>query len=641
MKDLFHYVNGAWIEKHEIPADRSIDGTFHALRDRAEADVHELLEASDGRPGKLYDAYMDVDAIEAAGMTPLDEDLDKLTVENIDALATALGELDRLGVSAPLAFWVTRDSGGGSDIAVPYLVQSGLGLPDEAYYREEAHAETLKAYRTHVAEMLALLDASRLQGLRPEDAAERIVNLETEIAAGHWDVVQTRDAVKTYNPTSIEELPAIIRRLLAGAGLDHGAAIAMMPSYIEHLAGLLRQDRLSDWQLWGTWHILHARANLLPPAVGAKDFEFYGTRLAGTPQQRDRWKRAVSLCESLIGHEVGVLFSQKHFPESSKQEMLVLVDHLIEAYRERISNLSWMSEATRQRALEKLGTFKAKIGYPDNPRTYEGLVIKGDLMEDVRNACANLHDYELAKIGNPDDRDEWLMTAQTVNACYNPMVNDITFPAAILRPPFYDPQADLAENYGAIGAVIGHEIGHGFDDQGSRYDGQGNLNSWWEDSDREAFTKLTDKLAEQFDGLVPTVLQENGIESKGVNGQFTLGENIGDLGGLGIAVIAYRNHLAEQGIDLADAPTAHFEAEDFPGGDFTGLQRLFLAWARVWRCKVRPELVAQLLAIDPHSPNEFRCNIIAQNIKEFYEAFPEVTEDSPMWLDPKDRVEIW
>ena len=644
MKDLYQLVNGPWLESHVIPDDRGVDGTFHALRDEAEELVHEIVDKDTGRPGKLYASFMDTEGVNAAGMAPLDADLDRLSAADPEELAQRLGGLERTGVGSPVTFWVSKDSG--SEDAIAYVIQSGLGLPDEAYYREEAHAETLSAYEKHVAEMLEFLDPARLFGLGAEVAAHRIVSLEKELAAGHWDVVSTRDAVKTYNPCEFSELPTMTRALLSGGNLPEHRVVNMMPSYLEHFESLFTTARMADWQLWATWHILRSRAAMLPEEVGAKNFEFYGTKLSGATQQRDRWKRAVGLAESLVGEEIGQVFVDKHFPASSKREMDELVDYLIAAYRERISQLEWMTPATRERALEKLSQFKAKIGFPDSWRDYSGLEVSGkgaDLLANARAGSAFSHDFELAKIGKPADRDEWVTTPQTVNAFYNPVVNDITFPAAILRPPFYNPDADAAENFGAIGAVIGHEIGHGFDDQGSQFDGQGNLNSWWSEEDRAAFDKLTAKLVEQFNGQVPTVLKEAGIESTGVNGSFTLGENIGDLGGLGIAVVAFKNYCADKSIDL-QGKEEKFEVDgaepELAEHTYNGLQRFFLSWARVWRTAIRPEMATQYLAIDPHSPAEFRCNLIAANIAEFYEAF-DVAEDSAMYIAPEDRVTIW
>ncbi|AKK10111.1 M13 family metallopeptidase [Corynebacterium uterequi] len=640
MNDLYRFVNGPWLESHIIPDDRGVDGTFHNLRDRAEEQVRELVVTDTGRAGTLFRSFMDSDGVEAAGIGVLDEDLELLTARNTKEFVKNLGRLERIGVTAPVTFWVEKDSN--SVDAIAYVVQSGLGLPDEAYYREATHADTLAAYERHVGEMLHFLDPARLFGLRPEVAARRIVALETDIAAGHWDVVSSRDAVKTYNPGALSELPEPVRTLLAHAGLS-GTVVVMMPSYLDHLAGLLTDDRLADWQLWGTWHILRSRASVLAEEIGQKNFEFYGTRLSGATQLRDRWKRGVALVESFVGQELGKAYVAEHFPESSKKEMLTLVDYLLRAYEHRISALPWMTETTKRRALEKLSLLAPKIGYPDTWRSYEGLEFSpagSDLVANVRAGAEFLHNYELGKVGAPADRTEWVTTPQTVNAFYNPVVNDITFPAAILQAPFYDPSFDAAELFGAIGAVIGHEIGHAFDDQGSQYDGHGNLNYWWTDEDRDAFTELTDRLVGQFSGLVPQVLVDAGIESPGVNGEFTLGENIGDLGGLGIAVIAYQLWVADHGPDDEAPFEVDGGSEELAGAKFTGMQRLFLAWARVWRTAIRPEMQQQYLAIDPHSPAEFRCNQIAANIDEFYDALPQLA-DSRFALAPEERVTIW
>ena len=631
MHDLFELVNGEWAATHEIPADRGIDGAFYALRDKSEADVRAILEDGAGLGGALFQSFMDVDRVNAAGIDAINDDLAKIEVADVEGFVRGLGELERVGIGGPVTYWVEKDSQG--EDSVPYVIQSGLGLPDEAYYRDEDHADTLAAYKEHVATMLGFLEPKYLLGLTPAIAAERIVNLETHLAASHWDVVKARDAVATYNPTTLEEMPPLVRVLLRASGIPDGRVIDMMPSYTADLDAMLRRETLADWQLWAAWNILRSRAGVLPEEIGKANFEFYGKKLSGATEQRDRWKRGVGLAESLVGEDIGRSYVEKHFPPSSKEKMLELVDYLIAAYRSRIQQLAWMSEPTKQRALEKLAQFNAKIGYPEKWRSYDGLKFGPDLVDNVRVGSAFEHDYQLSKIGQPSDRGEWVSSPQTVNAFYNPVVNDITFPAAILQPPFFDPSADAAENFGAIGAVIGHEIGHGFDDQGSRYDGLGNLHSWWTDEDRSNFEGLTGKLVGQFDGLVPSVLE--GTKTKGVNGEFTLGENIGDLGGLGIAVVAYTKYLADH--DLEDEQPRQFGDLD---GEYTGFQRLFLAWARVWRSKARPEMAAQLLAIDPHSPNEFRCNVIAANVDEFYEAF-EVEEGSNMWIAPEDRVTIW
>ena len=626
MNDLFELVNGAWVNAHEIPADRGIDGAFYVLRDKSEEDVHAILEDGTGLGGTLFKSFMD----NPGDISSLDPDLAKIEVANVDEFVRGLGELERVGIGGPVSYWVEKDSQGEESVA--YIFQSGLGLPDEAYYRDEDHAETLAAYKAHVEKMLGFLEPKYLQGLTPQIAAERIVNLETQLAASHWDVVKARDAVATYNPTTLEEMPPLVRTLLGASGLS-GKVVNMMPSFTSDLDGMLRRETLADWQLWAAWNILRSRAGVLSEEIGEANFEFYGKKLSGATEQRDRWKRGVGLAESLVGEDIGRSYVDKHFPPSSKEKMLELVEYLISAYRSRIQQLEWMSEPTKQRALEKLAQFNAKIGYPEKWRSYDGLEFSEDLVDNVRRGAAFEHDYQLSKIGKASDRQEWVSSPQTVNAFYNPVVNDITFPAAILQPPFFDPDADAAENFGAIGAVIGHEIGHGFDDQGSRYDGLGNLNSWWTDEDRANFEQLTAKLVGQFNGLVPSVLE--GTKTKGVNGEFTLGENIGDLGGLGIAVVAYKKYLEDNGLE-------DVERQKFGdlNSEYTGFQRLFLAWARVWRSKARPEMAAQLLAIDPHAPNEFRCNVIAANIAEFYEAF-EVEQGSKMWIDPEDRVTIW
>ena len=626
MNDLFELVNGAWVNAHEIPADRGIDGAFYVLRDKSEEDVHAILEDGTGLGGTLFKSFMD----NPGDISSLDPDLAKIEVANVDEFVRGLGELERVGIGGPVSYWVEKDSQGEESVA--YIFQSGLGLPDEAYYRDEDHAETLAAYKAHVEKMLGFLEPKYLQGLTPQIAAERIVNLESQLAASHWDVVKARDAVATYNPTTLEEMPPLVRTLLGASGLS-GKVVNMMPSFTSDLDGMLRRETLADWQLWAAWNILRSRAGVLSEEIGEANFEFYGKKLSGATEQRDRWKRGVGLAESLVGEDIGRSYVDKHFPPSSKEKMLELVEYLIAAYRSRIQQLEWMSEPTKQRALEKLAQFNAKIGYPEKWRSYDGLEFSEDLVDNVRRGAAFEHDYQLSKIGKASDRQEWVSSPQTVNAFYNPVVNDITFPAAILQPPFFDPDADAAENFGAIGAVIGHEIGHGFDDQGSRYDGLGNLNSWWTDEDRANFEQLTAKLVGQFNGLVPSVLE--GTKTKGVNGEFTLGENIGDLGGLGIAVVAYKKYLEDNGLEDVQ-PQKFGDLE----GEYTGFQRLFLAWARVWRSKARPEMAAQLLAIDPHAPNEFRCNVIAANIAEFYEAF-EVEQGSKMWIDPEDRVTIW
>lgn len=604
---------------------------------------------------------MDESAI--PGVEALADDFSLVDVASVADFLRGAGQLDRVGVGGPVACYVAKSAA--DEQVVLYVYQSGLGLPDEAYYREASHAPVLEAYRAHIARMLPVAkeflagewaSAERELAGNADGAAEhndptenngatknndaavaavladRIIALETDLARGHVDVVAARDAEARFNPGTVADLPDSAQALLLAMGAQADWPINnAMPDYLTHLDGLLTEERLPDFILAAKWNILASRAGLLRDEISKANFEFFGTQLTGATQQRDRWKRAVGLAENLVGFSIGKEFVQRHFPAASKIAMDGLVEQLLDAYRQRISQLGWMTEATREKALVKLGSFKAKIGYPETWIDYEGLEFSAsgaDVVANVRAGSEWNHDYSLSKVGKPADRDEWVTTPQTVNAFYNPVVNDITFPAAILQPPFFDVDADPAANFGAIGAVIGHEIGHGFDDQGSKYDEVGNLNSWWSDEDRAAFESLTEVLVEQFDGLVPSALQGSaGAEgtdatSAGVNGRFTLGENIGDLGGLGIAVVAYRNLMEER-------------------GEQPNYVELFNSWARVWRNKVRPEMAAQLLAMDPHSPAEFRCNVIAANIPEFYEAFPETDESSPMWIDPERRLTIW
>lgn len=667
--DLYRYVNGAWLASHEIPADRAVDGKFHQLRDRAELDVRAIVENADPstRIGALFRSFMDEDGdhgIEQAGLSVLSPDLDPVrAASDIGELTAALARLDRHGIGGVLGFWTEKDAGGSGD-EVAYLVQTGLGLPDEAYYREDQHADTRAAYREFIERFLTLVEDTgeqprpgRFAGVDAATATETLMEFETALAEGHWDTVACRDADKTHNPTAQADLPDAFpfAAWLDGVGVNPDVAptvIVNQPSYLEHVATLVPGAEngrdLDEWKLWAYWRVLTGRAGKLPRAFAEANFDFYGRTLSGATQQRDRWKRALMLVEGAVGEEVGQEFVAEHFPPEYKKLMLELVDYLLAAYRDRISELSWMTPATREKALEKLGTFRARIGYPDTWRDFSALDF-GDNAHHGENLLANYrtasdfnHDFEVAKLGRPSDGELWFTTPQTVNAFYNPVRNDITFPAAILRPPFFDPEADMAGNFGAIGAVIGHEIGHGFDDQGSKFDGDGNLNSWWSEDDRAAFTELTDRLVTQYDGLVPTGLAQRDKQEHTVNGSFTLGENIGDLGGLGIAVVALKKWLADRGETVESAPTAPVDgvdgAED--GTEFTVLQRFFLRWATVWRTAIRPQMSAQYLAVDPHSPGEFRCNKVASNIAEFYEAF-DVRPDSGMWLPDGQRVTIW
>lgn len=637
--DLFGHVNGRWLDDYEIPADRATDGAFRHLYDRAEEQVRDLIiEASEAgcapgtdaqRIGDLYASFLDEETVERRGVQPLLDELASIDgATDAAALAAAVGALQRTGVGGGIGVYIDTDAKDSSRYLV-YLNQSGLGLPDESYYREERHAEVLAAYPGHIARMFALVFGED-QGDHTDTAA-RIVALEAKLAAAHWDVVKRRDAELSYNLRAFADLEA------EGAGFDWAGwvralgsspeaaaeVVVRQPDYLTAFATLWAGEDLEDWKSWARWRVIRARAPWLTDAIVAADFDFYGRRLTGAEQIRDRWKRAVSLVENLMGDAVGKLYVQRHFPPEAKARMDALVENLKAAYRQSINDLDWMTPQTRERALRKLEKFTAKVGYPSKWRDYSALQVeRDDLYGNYRRGYAVNHDREVAKLGGPVDRDEWFMTPQTVNAYYNPGMNEIVFPAAILQPPFFDAEADDAANYGGIGAVIGHEIGHGFDDQGAKYDGDGNLVDWWTDEDRTEFGARTKALIEQYDAYTPRGLDA----SHHVNGAFTVGENIGDLGGLSIALLAYQLSLNGQAAPVIDG--------------LTGVQRVFYGWAQVWRTKSRVAEAIRRLAIDPHSPPEFRCNGVIRNIDAFYEAF-EVSEGDALFLEPRRRVRIW
>jgi putative endopeptidase len=640
--DLFGHVNGRWLAEYEIPPDRATDGAFRTLFDQAEEQVRDLIiEASNSSPalvsadkdaqriGDLYASFLDEDAVERRGTQPLLDELATIDdAADSAALAAAVGALQRTGVGGGVGVYVDTDSKNSTRYLV-HFNQSGIGLPDESYYRDEQHAEVLTAYPGHIARMFSLVYGGDANA--HADTAARIVALETKLAAAHWDVVKRRDADLTYNLRTFAQLQT------EGAGFDWtgwvtalggtpqtvSEVVVRQPDYLTAFAALWDSEDLDNWKRWARWRLIRARASWLTDALVAADFDFYGRLLTGTEQIRDRWKRGVSLVESLLGDSVGKLYVDQHFPPDAKARIDALVDNLQEAYRISISNLDWMTPQTRERAQTKLRKFTAKVGYPAKWRDYSALVIdRDDLYGNYQRGYAVNHDRELAKLGGPVDRDEWFMTPQTVNAYYNPGMNEIVFPAAILQPPFFDAQADDAANYGGIGAVIGHEIGHGFDDQGAKYDGDGNLVDWWTDDDRSEFGTRTKALIEQYEAYIPRELDG----AHHVNGAFTVGENIGDLGGLSIALLAYQLSLEGEPAPVIDG--------------LTGVQRVFYGWAQVWRTKSRGAEALRRLAVDPHSPPEFRCNGVIRNVDAFYEAF-DVAEDDELFLAPQRRVRIW
>ena len=640
--DLFGHVNGRWLTQHDIPADRATDGAFRALYDQAEEHVREIITdaaamnaamgTDEQRIGDLYASFLDEAAVERHGVAPL---LSELTLiddaQDPAALAAAMGRLQRTGAGGGVGVYIDTDSKD-STRYLAHLTQSGLGLPDESYYRDEQHAAILGAYPRHIASMFALV----FGGTADEyiERAGRIVALETTLAAAHWDVVRRRDADLTYNLRTLTEVvdgaPGFDWPGWFGAlGFSESTIaelVVRQPDYLTAFATHWADGDFADWKDWARWRLIHARAAVLSAAVVEEDFAFYGRTLSGTEQIRDRWKRAVSLVESLMGDAVGRLYVERHFPPAAKERMDELVANLLQAYRVSITELQWMTPATRERALAKLDTFMPKIGYPVTWRDYSELVIhRDDLYGNVIRGAEIAFDREVRKLGGPVDRDEWFMTPQTVNAYYNPGMNEIVFPAAILQPPFFDLEADDAANYGGIGAVIGHEIGHGFDDQGSKYDGEGHLRDWWTDSDRAEFSARTAQLIEQYDRYIPRDISDRD-DAPHVQGAFTVGENIGDLGGLSIALLAYR-------LSLGDAEPPVIDG-------LTGVQRVLFGWAQVWRTKSRPAETIRRIAVDPHSPPEFRCNGVVRNIDAFYEAF-DVADSDALYLEPEQRVRIW
>ncbi len=627
--DLFRHFAGTWLDTYEIPADRASDGVSRTLYDIAEVQVREIIETASGegeaqKIGDLYKSFMDTEAIKARGLTPLAADLAAIdSITDLASFITTMAQLEMKGIGGVFGAAIYADSMD-SSMNIFHIGQGGISLPDEAYYREDQYQPIREAFLAHVTKMGELTST-------PLDAAA-ILALETEIASHHWDQVKDRDATLTYNKTTRAEL----EELAPNFHWDLWAANAQIPaiafdslnihepSFFSGLSAMLADfdSRKSAWISWLKWGVISSSAAYLTDDIVQQNFSFYGTTLSGTPQIRERWKRGVSLVQGSLGEAIGKVYVGMYFPAEAKSAMLELVDYLTQAYEASIKELPWMSEATKAKALEKLAKFTPKIGYPDKWRDYSSLVIKSDdLIGNLQRIAAFGHAYEVAKIGKPVDRDEWHMTPQTVNAYYNPLMNEIVFPAAILQPPFFDMEADIAANYGGIGAVIGHEIGHGFDDQGSKYDGDGNMVDWWVDSDREAFEKLAAQLIEQFDALSPAATPDIHV-----NGAFTVGENIGDLSGLEIAYKAYKLALKGQVAPVIDG--------------LTGDQRFFLSWAQAWRGKNRPEEIRRRIATDPHSPDEFRCNQIVRNLAPFYDAFG-VTASDAMWLEPASRVRIW
>ncbi|WP_232496173.1 M13 family metallopeptidase [Novosphingobium kaempferiae] len=652
--DFDAFVNGVWNKTVELPADRTRWGSFLELNDLSENRVHAIMDelvASNPAPGSdgarvaaAYKAFMDVDAINKAGLTPVRPYLDRIKAAKTPVdIATLFGQP---GFASPIGAVVGADDKQ-SDIYALNAMISGMGLPDRDYYlktdeRSVGLRDKYKAYLTFLLGKAGYADAA--------GAAQSVLALETQIAQADWDRAAARNPDLTYNKLSVAEFealgsPGVVKAFLSslGAGKASYVLVAEMPPTAEELktaridpakaqaqfgpgmpavVKLIESTPVATWQAYLTAHFLRSNASVLPSDIDEANFAFYGQTLSGQPQQRPRWKRGIAAVEGMAGELVGKIYAAKYFPAEQKAAMTDLVANLRKAMAANLKDLAWMSPATRVEAEKKLDAFTPKIGAPATFKTYEGLTFSAS--DPLGNGIAAnkwASDFEMNRLGGKVDRTEWGMLPETVNAYYNSTMNEIVFPAAILQPPFFNLSADPAVNYGGIGAVIGHEMGHGFDDQGAKSDGTGNLRDWWTPADKAAFEKLQDALAAQYDSFCPF---DNGQTC--VNGRLTMGENIGDLGGLSLAYRAYKMSLNGKPAPVIDG--------------FTGDQRFFMGWAQVWRSKVREAQARQYLVIDPHAPPQYRVNGIVRNFDEWYKAF-NVKPREKLYLAPKDRVRIW
>ncbi len=629
--DFYRYVNGLWLKNTKIPAEKSNYGAFTELHDNAQLQLRAIIEqaAAAAQPpgsdlqkvGDLYRSFMDSDTVEKRGLAPLDAEL--LRIEQL-AEAADLGRLVarhfRIGARTLFSGYVYQDARN-PDSYIVYLNQAGLGLPDRDYYlRDEDNFR--KARAAYIDYIGTVLRGAGTIGA--ERVAADILALETRLAEHHWTKVESRDAEKTYNRHTVADTDALLpgmSRILTAAGLPAGGAVVLrQPSYFQALAGIFEDTDPALWREYLRFHLIDSHAPWLSKRWVDAHFEFHGRALSGKEVLKPRWKRGVETVEHALGEVLGRVYVSRHFPPEAKQRMEQLVANLTAAYHDSIENLDWMSAQTRRQALEKLSRFRTKIGYPARWKDYSALQIRADdLLGNVMRSRETEHARELAKLGGPIDREEWFMTPQTVNAYYSPVGNEIVFPAAILQPPFFNVAADDAVNYGAIGAVIGHEIGHGFDDQGSRYDGDGNLRNWWTEADRARFDARAAKLIAQYSAYSP-------VEGFNVNGELTVGENIGDLGGLSIAYKAWRTSLGGGVAPVIDG--------------LTGAQRFFMGWAQAWRRLYRPDELIKRLKVDPHAPSEYRCNGVLANLPAFHQAFG-VKPGDGMYRGPEDQVAIW
>jgi len=632
--DFYRYVNGTWLKNAEIPADRSSWGAFHKMREDAQKNLRAIIEESaalenkiDGtdeqKTGDFYLSFMDSARIEELGIKPLEQELNKINSAGTKSdLQKLMSRFLVVGVPVPFYYFINQDQKQ-SDQYIGYLYQSGLGMPDRDYYLQDnaKFKEIRGKYLKYIEDLFILAGIEH-----GASAAKKIMKLETKMAKAHWTRVENRDRDKTYNKFKLADLANETHGFnwagfLSDAGVKNVDEIVVyQPSFFKELGRLYKKVSAADWKTYYTYKLLSSSAPLLSSDFVKLNFDFYSKTLRGVQQMRPRWKRGVSTVNGALGEVVGKVYVKKHFKPEAKKRMVDLVNNLQKSFAKRIEQLDWMGPDTKKEALKKLAKFKAKIGYPDKWKDYSSLVVKhDDLIGNMVRSNTTDFQREIAKLGKPIDREEWHMSPQTVNAYYNPPMNEVVFPAAILQPPFFNLEADDAVNYGAIGYVIGHEMTHGFDDQGRKSDGEGNLVEWWTEEDEKKFMERAEVMVEQYNQYTP-------VDSMHLNGRLTLGENIADLGGLVISYYAYQMSLEGREAPVIDG--------------FTGNERFFLGIAQVTQSKMRDEAMRQRILTDPHSPGEYRCNGVVSNMPEFYETYG-VKEGDGMYRAEDVRVNIW
>ncbi|MCH7819968.1 MAG: M13 family metallopeptidase, partial [Candidatus Marinimicrobia bacterium] len=631
--DIYQYVNGTWLANTEIPADKSNYGSFTELRDMSDERLKSIIDAASTgeeeqseemlKVGAFYRSYMNTDLIEELGITPLAGELSKIqSVSSYDDLLDLFVQIQKKGVKTPIGISVSQDSKETTRYIL-YANQSGLGLPDRDYYLKEGERfDTIREkYEEHIANIFTLAGIDDAKS-----KAERVMEIETGLAEHQWTRVENRDRDKTYNKYDLAGLNELTpnfdwKAFYAGIGVaETQEVVVRQPSYLEGFNKKWKEVSVDDWKVYFTWHLYDAFAAELNADFVDANFDMYSKTLNGIEENLPRWKRGVSAVDLILGEAVGKIYVQKHFTPAAKERMVELVHNLEAAMEERLKGLEWMGEETKAQALIKLSKFSSKIGYPDVWKDYSDLEIKeDDLIGNYLRYNKFVDDKAMAKLPGPIDRNEWFMNPQTVNAYYNPSMNEVVFPAAILQPPFFNMQADDAVNYGGIGAVIGHELSHGYDDQGRKSDGDGNLKEWWTEEDEKKFNERAQVMIDQFSAFSP-------LDSVYLNGELTLGENIGDMAGLTVAYRAYKNSLNGKEAPLIDG--------------LTGDQRFFIGWAQVWRRNMREKALRQRILTDPHSPGNYRVTGALQNMPEFYEAF-DVKEGDKMFIPVEKRVKIW